>query len=82
MILILYYFILGIVFYVAIIPVIESFGGLLAQALEVLKGHLLVSLTKSQVKIKALKSEDKDCRMIGFTIPSGTEEEEQSDDDE
>lgn len=75
-------FILGITFYIVIIPIMEAISALIVQAIEVLKGYLVIILTKQQKTIKSKDEETINTHAIGFTLPEIEEEEEDDDYDE
>lgn len=68
----LLYFILGILFYAIVIPLIESLVVLIATFIEVIKGKLTVKITQSNVKIQQLTDgyENSPKNAIGFTVDS------------
>lgn len=74
--------ILGITFYIVIIPIMEAISALAVQAIEVLKGYLVIILTKQQKTIKSKDEETTSVHAIGFTLPEIEEEEEDDDYDE
>lgn len=74
--------ILGITFYIVIIPIMEAISALAVQAIEVLKGYLVIILTKQQQTIKSKDEETINTHAIGFTLPEIEEEEEDDDYDE
>ena len=70
---------LGILFYILIIPIVEELATVIVQGLEVIKGFFLVMLNGLQKKIeKSSEEEDKpSVRAIGFAIPDDEEEEDE-----
>lgn len=77
----LLYFVLGMLCYALILPIIEAFGVVLTTAFEVWKGQLSVKIAEYNMKIQQIKKEDEQPSMntIGFIIP---ETDEIEDDDE
>lgn len=76
------YFVLGMLCYALILPIIEAFGVVLTTIFEVWKGKLSVKITEYNVKIQQLKdTEDtkSSINSIGFIKPETYEIE---DDDE
>lgn len=78
----LLYFVLGMLCYALILPIIESFGVVLTTLFEVWKGELSVKIAEYNMKIQQIKdTEDTKSSMnpIGFVMPETYEIE---DDDE
>lgn len=78
----LLYFVLGMLCYALILPIIEAFGVVLTTMFEVWKGNLSVKIAEYNMKIQQIKDkEDGQSSMntIGFVIPETYEIE---DDDE
>ena len=71
---------LGILFYILIIPIVEELATVIVQGLEVIKGFFLVTLNGLQNQIKKANADDKEethTRVIGFAIPDDEEEEDE-----
>lgn len=78
----LLYFVLGMLCYALILPIIEAFGVLLSTLFEVWKGQLSVKIAEYNMKIQHIKDEEEpksSINPIGFVIPETYEIE---DDDE
>lgn len=78
----LIYFVLGMLCYALVLPIIEAFGVVLTTAFEVWKGQLSVKIAEYNMKIQNIKDiEDKQTSInpIGFIVPETYEIE---DDDE
>ncbi len=78
----LIYFVLGMLCYALILPIIEAFGVVLTTAFEVWKGKLSVKIAEYNMKIQQINDiEDKKSSInpIGFIVPETYEIE---DDDE
>ena len=73
---------LGILLYVAVIPILEELATVIVQGLEVVKGWLIVILGSLQEKADRQKEKLK-THAIGFSIPDDEEEyEEENDEDD
>ena len=78
----LIYFVLGMLCYALILPIIEAFGVVLTTLFEVWKGRLSVKIAEYNMKIQQTKEKDEEkssIKPIGFVIPETYETE---DDDE
>ena len=65
-------FLLGILFILMIIPIIENLTSLLLTAIEVAKGYLSIKVTLYNLKLQKMSAEeDTNCQTIGFQIPEG-----------
>lgn len=76
------YFVLGMLCYALILPIIEAFGVVLTTLFEVWKGRLSVKIAEYNMKIQQTKEKDEEkssIKPIGFVIPETYETE---DDDE
>ena len=81
---ILTYFILGIIFIQWCVPIGDSLTELIVTVIEMLKGKLGLSITKSNVAIKKLTDDvtETEEHLIGFQIDPVEYEEEEEEDDE
>jgi hypothetical protein len=72
------YFILGIVFYVAAIPIIESLAESAVTALELLKGYVSKPVLKLNKQIQELQAEIEpiDTHVMGFDITTSEDYDE------
>lgn len=69
------FFILGIVFALVIVPLLDGITSLLLSVIEMLKSYVVPIITKNNQIIQP-----EDTRVIGFVAPSDDEEEEYEDD--
>lgn len=80
--LIIQWFLLGMVFIILIYPILESIGTVIITALELVKGILSVKITYLNMTIKKLSnSDDLPKQIIGFRIPDNDENEEDFNED-
>ena len=79
MICILTYFIIGILFYAFILPIIEQLGNLIISALELGKSSLGKKITKNSIEIQKMAEPTETTNVIGFQVPT---EEIEFDDEE
>ena len=64
--------------YVAIIPIVEELATVIVQALEVVKGKLILKIAEFQTKAEKLKEQkSSSTRAIGFSLPDSEEEYEE-----
>ena len=65
-------FLLGILFILMIVPIIENLTSLLLTAIEVAKGYLSIKVTQYNLKLQKMSTEEAtNCQTIGFQIPEG-----------
>lgn len=77
MIIIFWYFILGMFFIEFIYPICESICTIILSYLERIKGKLTVDITKTNLKLqKMAEPPDSSTHVIGFSIDTDEEEEE------
>lgn len=73
----LWYFILGMVAYIAAIPILEALVTLVATALEIPKGKLSLKIAQLNEKLSQVGEEPKKTYAIGFQAPEIYDEEEE-----
>lgn len=86
MVIILLYVLLGIIIYAACLPLLEELVTTLTQAIEIVKGKLILKAAKIQKEVDELtnttvEEEKTQTHVIGFQIPSDDYEEEYEEDE-
>lgn len=80
------YFILGILFIEAIIPILESLVEVIAQWVEFFKGKAAIKVKELSLKAaeltKQITPDETSIRAIGFTVSNDDETYEEEEDDE
>ena len=72
---------LGILIYVVGIPILEELATVIVQGLEVIKGWLVIVLTRLQDEVKNSQEKSSLTRTIGFAIPTEDEGYEEENDE-
>ena len=77
------YFIAGILFYIVVQPLLESFTELVQVKLEAVKAKYAVQVTKMNKEVRDLQKPEEEIstHVIGFRMPDDEEEELEEDDD-
>ena len=75
------YFILGILFYMIIIPILETLTTLFATSLEIPKGKLSLKITKLNDELSKVGDEPQVTHAIGFRYEPEEDFEKEEDDE-
>lgn len=77
----IYYFIFGIIFGIALPPIIDQLTGLIITFLEVIKSKLNVIISKNNISIRQLEisSQEEHTFSVGFKLPPEEREEDWND---
>lgn len=78
----LWYFILGMVAYIAAIPILEALVTLVATALEIPKGKLSLKIAQLNEKLSKIGEEPERTYAIGFRAPEPYDEYDEEEEDE
>ena len=76
------YFFTGIIFVVFIYPCLNTIADIVLTALEVLKGKLVLQVTKTNKEIEKQQGPQSSSFAIGFTAPPDYSEFEEDDDED
>lgn len=80
----IFYFVLGVIFCMLIMPILESLSSIIQQYTEYVCTSIATDTVKLQVEIKdaQLELEPQSTYAVGFQIPSQTEEEYDDEEEE